>query len=405
MSTHDVTRQVRQLQQALSSDKAAAAVLLGAGCGSSIRLTENGVKFPLVPDIAGLTLKIREVVTAQETLREPYEHLLRHLAEDGNASPNVEDILSHVRTLRQAAGTSEARGLTGTVLGTLDDEICRITQQCIDKTLPGTTTGYHRLASWISSIRRENAVEVFTTNYDLLMEQALEAQRVPYFDGFAGASRAFFDPISMATDVDRFPSHWCRLWKLHGSVNWWRDGGGAVVRGGQPSGKAPLIHPSHLKYEESRRMPYLAMIDRLRAHLKRTRAVLVTCGFSFADQHLNEVVDEGLQGNPTAVCFGLAYGEAAKYPRAVQLAERRSNMSLWARDRATIGTRTGTWTISDTSETPPEWVAELLPAPPGGSTSGERACQLKLGDFVAFGEFLADQMGTPFDGARATHGA
>ncbi len=267
-------------------------------------------------------------------------------------------------------------------------------------------TGYHRLASWISSIRREYAVEAFTTNYDLLMEQALEAQRVPYFDGFVGSRQAFFDPSSMATDTDHFPSHWCRLWKLHGSVNWWRNGEGVVSRGGTPSQMAPLIYPSHLKYEESRRMPYLAMIDRLRGHLRRTRAVVVTCGFSFADQHLNEVLDGGLQGNPTAVCFGLLHGEVAKYGQAVQLALRRSNLNLWARDRAVVGTKEGDWILRGQAETPPLWLAESAqPEKEPPKVEDGRRCRLHLGDFTCFGEFLAEQMGSPPEGVRTTDGA
>jgi hypothetical protein len=394
MQTHDIARQVRQLEQALASDKVAVAILLGAGCGSSIRISDGGVDRPLIPDIAGLTCEIGAGLGTDGELRAPYDAVLRHLTDDGNRAPNVEDILSHVRTLRQAAGKSEARGLKAEVLEKLDSRICRITQTCVDKVLPDHGTGYHRLASWISSIRREHAVEAFTTNYDLLMEQALEAQHVPYFDGFVGSRRAFFDPSSMITDTDRFPSHWCRLWKLHGSVNWWRDSEGVVSRGATSSGVAPLIHPSHLKYEESRRMPYLAMIDRLRGHFRRTRAVVVTCGFSFADQHLNEVLDEGLQGNPTSVCFGLLHGELTKHTLAVRLAQKRSNMNLWARDRAVVGTKEGYWSLPQQTETPPPWWAELLEAKKEPKAEGERRCQFRLGDFACFGELLAEQMGS-----------
>jgi hypothetical protein len=397
MQSHDTVRRVRQLQQALASDKVAVAVLLGSGCASSIRVKEAGNDAPLIPDTAGLTKALSARLEGQVGYRDVYGRVLGQLAEDGNAAPNLEDILSHVRALRQAAGKSEGRGgVKGDLLKELDNEICRITEECVRKPLPGTGTGYHRLASWISSIRREHPVELFTTNYDLLMEQALEAQRVPFFDGFAGSWRAFFDPTSMIADADRFPSHWCRLWKLHGSVNWWRDDSGVVWRGGRPPllpSAAPLIHPSHLKYEESRRMPYLAMIDRLRAHLRRTRAVVVTCGFSFTDQHLNEVLDEGLQGNASAVCFALAHGDLTKYANAVELAHRRSNLNLWARDQAIVGTKEGEWTLEANTPAPPPWAAEVEKSSAGPEEAAR--CRLLLGDFARFGELLAEQMGTP----------
>jgi hypothetical protein len=145
-------------------------------------------------------------------------------------------------------------------------------------------------------------------------------------------------------------------------------------------------------------MPYLAMIDRLRGHLTRIRAVVITCGFSFADQHLNEVLDEGLQGNATAACFALAHGDLAKYANAVQLAQRRSNLNLWARDQAIVGTKQGEWVVAPNADPPPPWAADVEK---GRSKSEEPTkCRLRLGDFARFGELLADQMGTPAENMK-----
>ena len=40
--------------------------------------------------------------------------------------------------------------------------------------IPDGDNSYRRLARWVNSIDRAVPVEVFTTNYDLLLEQALE---------------------------------------------------------------------------------------------------------------------------------------------------------------------------------------------------------------------------------------
>ena len=94
-------------------------------------------------------------------------------------------------------------------------------------------------------------VEFFTTNYDLLLEQALEDCRVAYFDGFTGVRRPFFDIRAM--EEDRLPSRWARVWKLHGSLNWYHHPNRGVLRGTQSENELQrVIHPSHLKYEESR---------------------------------------------------------------------------------------------------------------------------------------------------------
>ena len=155
--------------------------------------------------------------------------------------------------------------------------------------LPDRKTPYHDLAAWIGSIPRAYGVEVFTSNYDLLMEQALEECSVPYFDGFSGSDRTFFDTPSM--EQDTIPSRWARLWKLHGSINWWRTLDGELQRKAEANEEdIQMIHPSHLKYDQSRMMPYLAMQDRLRAFLGAGQSVLITCGYSFSDWHLNQAI-------------------------------------------------------------------------------------------------------------------
>ena len=138
-------------------------------------------------------------------------------------------------------------------------------------------------------------VEVFTTNYDLLTEQALERFRIPYFDGFSGSKEAFLDTHSI--DHDELPPRWARLWKVHGSINWAVNGAKQVCRVSACTGKC-IIQPSHLKYDESRKMPYLAMVDRLRAFVRKPSSVLVVCGYSFRDEHLNACLLEGLTGSP-----------------------------------------------------------------------------------------------------------
>jgi hypothetical protein len=195
---------------------------------------------------------------------------------------------------------------------------------------------------WVGGTARGEPIEIFTTNYDLLVEQALEEVGVPYCDGFVGAREPFFDVRAIEDDV--LPPRWARLWKLHGSINWCRSDHGAVVRKPDPASTARrLIHPSHLKHEESRRMPYLALHDRLRAALRRPQFVMVTCGFSFRDEHLNEVLGEGLQRNASAVVFGLLHRELAAYEDAVELAERTPNLLLLAPDEATVGGVRAPW--------------------------------------------------------------
>lgn len=52
-----------------------------------------------------------------------------------------------------------------------------------------------------------------------------------------------------------------------------------------------LIYPSHLKYEESRKMPYLALIDQLNRFIRKKSSLLILSGYSFNDGHLNDAIN------------------------------------------------------------------------------------------------------------------
>ena len=45
---------------------------------------------------------------------------------------------------------------------------------------------------WLNWLSRDFTKEVFTTNYDLILEKSFESLQVPYFDGFNGSNEPFF---------------------------------------------------------------------------------------------------------------------------------------------------------------------------------------------------------------------
>lgn len=388
---HDPIRQANYLRQSLATDKMRIGLFLGAGCPVSIKIDENGKKMPLIPDINGLTQIICNKMEDCKGCEKSFSAILAHFKKDGKPNPTIEDILSHIRSLEQVAGIEAVRGLKADELNTLDQKICQEISTLMNKTLPDINTPYHKLASWIGAIPRSSAIQIFTTNYDLLMEQALEEFRVPFFDGFSGSFRTFFDPHTM--DEDDLPPRWVRLWKLHGSINWRLDSSENISRGENLSpSQMRIIHPSHLKYEESRKMPYFAMIDRLRA-LFKNQCVLVTCGYSFQDQHINQTLMEGIKSNPNSNIFALLHGNLGSYPHAIKLSSTHPNLSLLALDEAVIGTNRASWIErkeEDTRAIPNtvEWIGQV-----GTEKQSDMRAQFKLGDFVNFGEFLKEMIG------------
>jgi hypothetical protein len=217
------------------------------------------------------------------------------------------------------------------------------------------------LAAWIARSDYRAPVEVFTVNYDLLIEEALERYRVPYFDGFIGNLRARFQTELVEAvpreDRDFVPRFFTRLWKLHGSTNWeWA--GDEILRLGAPvaSGLAAAIYPSDAKYEESRRVPFVVLQDRFRRALHQPETLVLIAGYSFGDQHLNEMMFEAAtrreRSEFVAFCFN-AIPEA--------LAERAAslpNFQVVASSEAILGGLRGTWVLGETQAPPDVWESD-----------------------------------------------
>ena len=368
---HDPIRHIQGLRLSLSQDKAPIGLLLAAGCPLAVRASGP----PLIPDIAGMTTQLADRLSSGAD-KDAFARLMACLTEDGVNDPNLEDWLSSVRALRQVAGPSTVRGLTNDELDTLETKITDGVVKLTDQELPPAPTPFHAVAAWAGAVERDTPIEIFTTNYDLLFEQAFESVRQPYFDGFVGVREPFFDNASVAaTEGSPLPPRFTRIWKLHGSINWYLSKG-SVIRSQLGTGGRRLIHPSHLKYEESRQMPYLALFDRLRGFLSQRGALLVVCGYSFRDRHINALLRDGLQANPTASVIGLVHSSLTKYAAACELARVQTNFGLYGRDSAIIGTREATW--------------DRDPGPPAEVTGVYRngGWQVRLGDFAELGSLL-----------------
>lgn len=365
---HDLARVQRDLQESLSLDKHPVALLLGAGCPLAVRVDdgEGGYK-PIIPDIRGLTNAIKIELEDNSS----FQNLRQQFVEDDLEDFTIEDALSRVRLLSRVAGNGAARGLSKVELSALESILCKEISKLVRAELSSNDSAYHKLVDWVRGIARIKPLQIFTTNYDLLIEQALEDHQVPYFDGFIGSRNPFFDIL--AIEEEQAPARWVRLWKLHGSINWRYLGNGVVCRCFPVPEDADgvLIHPSELKYDQSRRMPYLAMLDRLRSFFKQPSAFFVTVGYSFADEHLNEVIIQGLRGNPTAACFGLLFGPMADEKAAQTVSSRMpTNISLVARDCALVKGVLAKW------------------APDPDAVPGTPDITSNIGDFSAFSDFV-----------------
>lgn len=402
---HDAAQQARNLRQVLQDDKQRIGCFLGAGCPLGIYDAAGQKSVVLIPAIIELTRRIAEGLKAADSatgatskFKANWDSLCSECKTTDGQEPTIEDVLTELRTLSNRRGSAEILGMSKKDLSELDDKICALISAEVRKPLPPYRNSYNRFASWIGGIHRDSPAEIFTPNYDLLLEQALEQNLLPHFDGFVGSREPWFDLASI--EHDTIPTRWTRLWKLHGSINWEKSeetvNGNKITRVVRVTREAAagkvMIFPSHLKFDQSRRMPYLAMLDRLRAFFQGKDAPrLVVCGYSFLDDHLNEVLLDGLRGNRNAQCFALMHSGLEQHPRVVEYAQRQSNLTVLAWDGAVVGTRIGGYRAGTAGGQ--EHAPWLLEEAPTSGDSKEAYPRSRLGDFHYFGLFLEQLCG------------
>lgn len=335
---HNPDRYMADLRQILSQGRKRIGILIGAGAPASIRVN-NEKKIvadgeALIPDVAGLTDKvIGELEPADRKIISKLKNKL-------GRNPNIEAILSKVRMLSQAIDEEEVYDLDGRGYDALSQKICTQIGKIVGVCLPDGPNPYTELISWISGTNRDHAVEIFTPNYDLLIEEAFERRRIAYFDGFTGAAIPFFDAVSVSLP-EELPPRWSRLWKLHGSLGWGiKDG--TVVRVGNRNA-TELIYPDYLKYSEINRLPYSALFERLRNFLTTPDSLLITTGFSFSDSHICAVLDEALAANAHTAILAFQYKNLEDENLAKKLGIARHNLSVYAKDGAIISGILGRW--------------------------------------------------------------
>lgn len=383
---HNPDRYMVDLRQILSQGKKRIGLFVGAGAPVSVRVSDDGKLQhdgkALIPDVAALTTIVIDGLEKDD--RAAITTLIPELGEN----PNIETILTRIRRLSEAIGKSKVHGIDGNGYNDLAERICNKIGAIVAPSLPKESNPYTELISWIGGTHREHPIEIFTPNYDLLIEEAFERARLPYFDGFSGTHKPFFDPASISDDS--LPARWSRVWKIHGSLGWEVTDGTIIRTGSRKAAK--LIFPDHLKYDQITRQPYSALFERLREFLSTPDSILLCTGFSFFDAHITAVIDEALSANPHTAVLAFQFRNLSEESAVVKLAKRRPNLSVYARDGAVIFGVQGKWQPGQ----PPsdEWINIRNTFWNLGST--DAAGEFLLGDFAKFARFLALAQATEF---------
>jgi hypothetical protein len=313
-----------------------------------------------IPNIEMLTKAIEDDLT--DNLKKNFLIIKDDLALTiKDRSVNIEDILNQIRRIREITGESDKDYLkvTGKTAKELDKEICtRIYNIIFDKEKAADLQNPKKFFAWLNILNREFSKEIFTTNYDLIIEKALEVSHIPYFDGFVGSYEPFFwpDSIDKLIDNNDLTKNWIRLWKIHGSLSWFwkldaKTNAQNIIRIGKIDDIKKIdnelvIYPSKEKYDASRKQPFLAYFDRLKNYLSNGELLFIFTGYSFSDQHINEIVFNCLRQNSRL--FVMIY--FFKDEEVVKLHSQITaymNLSVFGPKKAIINGSLGDWEFAE----------------------------------------------------------
>lgn len=397
---------IQLLRNHLATHDQTLAFLFGAGTSASINTAPEpapGVKkgyLPLIPAVVALTKDCGEVVKAKgEKYSVAWEQIVEE-CKHNQIDPNIESILSRVRFKISAIGPKDSTlGLNKTELLDFESSIRQTINNVasppetkIPKLIP-----HSKFSRWIKQISRKRPVEIFTTNYDILIERSLEKARVPVFDGFTGIHEPFFNGDCFENTKMMPPSDWIRLWKIHGSINWKLDNSSGSKRIVRVTGcsDGEMILPSHQKYDESRKQPYQALIDRFIRVLKHDCSLLVTSGYNFGDQHLDSIIYDALDNHPLTHVISLQFEDLSEDSPVVKQALGRPNFIVLGRNGGVLRGQWGKWRLKDQVDKRTANFLDIAFDSDAIIDTDKPALtgQMRLGDFNYFCTFLTNMEG------------
>lgn len=296
-------------------------VLLGSG--SSI----------LSIPVMGSTFKVYKESLTDKCDKENLNYLMNKYKSTSGAGDtkveNIELFLSWLSSRIEGLATDELqhgeieikKDLIGKLLSSVKngyyDEINGVVTNNDKKSLPL----YIKFISKLVSTRliaddSHDVVNIFTPNYDLYIEKALDDIGLPYTDGFRSGLESEFNIAEYGRRIvdtkKRYRDKWSaispffRVYKLHGSLNWHRDSDGRVkkVYGFGNESEDLLITPTSSKYADTQGSPFSDLFRELSVEMLKPNTVLLINGYGFGDEHINNFLVQAL-GRPdfTMIAF------------------------------------------------------------------------------------------------------
>ena len=263
----------------------------------------------------------------------------------GRKEGNLEDQLRIANELLRGLeifGEAKADNLRQKIISTLEDFASAILKSEtniataeIDKREQAFNTLVTFLMSFASRTGTRDRLNIFTTNYDRLIEAGAELAGLHLLDRFVGNLTPLFRSSRLDLDMHynppgirgepRYLEGVARFTKLHGSLDW-VQADDDIRRIGLPFGadkiepylQAPgllevsshqlMIYPNAAKDRETADYPYVELFRDLASAICRPNSTLVAYGYSFGDEHINRIIRDMLT-IPSTHLVVISYGD------------------------------------------------------------------------------------------------
>jgi len=169
------------------------------------------------------------------------------------------------------------------------------------------------LLSFAGRIATRERLNLFTLNYDRVLEFGAELAGLHLIDRFVGSISPIFRSSRLNIDIHynppgirgepRYLEGVVNFTKLHGSLDW-SENDGLVRRFALPYGAddikaynksgSLMIYPNSSKDKETAEYPYVELFRDFASSIIRPNSTVVTYGYSFGDDHINRVLNDML---------------------------------------------------------------------------------------------------------------
>lgn len=222
---------------------------------------------------------------------------------------NLEDFLSALFHYRPYVPDDDKVKFNETL-----DKILQLIKKNTNYSYNGKVLKHGALLKFLSDLSGKdgNKFSIITTNYDVLIEEAASENNFVIFDGFNFTPLPKFDSNmfewnlvkeiqNVNTREVEYKEKTFNLVKIHGSLTWEKQDNGDIVRKNKDSitetDKMVMVFPSSDKFAQSYQEPYFELFTKFQELIKRPNTLLISSGFSFADDHISKMITQALKNN------------------------------------------------------------------------------------------------------------